>query len=434
MVPRRPRRAARGHRGAPRPGDAPRRARLERDPARARRRPRLHAGQRSFTVDAGAAVSPAFASGAVRPLVEACDARGIVATVGARYPACHRENLLQLFTSRYVADPRPAVRRLADLASSVDAVQLELGIPLRWPGAWRERSSRLHCCGAGPGTTPPLSPASSPIPMRHRRRRPLEFTTPTPAGAYMRPALGPPPVPPDGHLCVHQAAGSAAPAALRRPGRALGISSGSPAQFPDPTPSGYGDRLAGAPGRRRDRTRLALELPLPPHVWRFGRVRPRSVSTRLRGARRHGFDGPRAAARLCRAAARCASAPDAGSRSGRGRAATRRHVFRAGRARRSSRPRDLAPAPRLSTRSRWWSRSDGARRAAPRRRASLPVVWGAGPPVLFEFAACRVTDVTSPGSRAVAGATRRDIPMLTLCGVVQRAERATPLPEHLKHL
>jgi hypothetical protein len=92
-----------------------------------------------FHVEPSAAVSPAFADTAVRGLVEACAGRGIGATVGARYPARHRENLLQLFTPRYAADERGAVRALAALASRVDALQLELGIALRWPGVWRER-------------------------------------------------------------------------------------------------------------------------------------------------------------------------------------------------------------------------------------------------------------------------------------------------------
>jgi len=93
---------------------------------------------RGAAVDGKAAVSPAFAASAVPALVSACAARGIVATVGARYPARGRENLVQLFTPRYRNDPRPIVRRLAALGAA-DALQLELGVPLRWPGTWRQR-------------------------------------------------------------------------------------------------------------------------------------------------------------------------------------------------------------------------------------------------------------------------------------------------------
>src|SRR5437870_2054477 len=96
-------------------------------------------GPDPFAVGPEAAVSPAFAATAVRTLVNACASRGIGATVGARYPARARENLLQLFTRRYAGDARGLVAALASMAPAVDAVQLELGIPLRWPGPWRTR-------------------------------------------------------------------------------------------------------------------------------------------------------------------------------------------------------------------------------------------------------------------------------------------------------
>ena len=94
-------------------------------------------GADPFAVGTDAAVSPAFARGPLRSLISACGARGIGATVGARYPARARENLLQLFTPRYRDDARPLVARLAALAPRIDAVQLEMGLPLRFPGAWR---------------------------------------------------------------------------------------------------------------------------------------------------------------------------------------------------------------------------------------------------------------------------------------------------------
>ena len=90
-------------------------------------------------VGPAAAVSPAFATEALPAFVDACGARGIVATAGARYPARGRENLIQLFTPRYREDPRPLVRHLAGLGAQANAMQLELGVPLRWPGSWRRR-------------------------------------------------------------------------------------------------------------------------------------------------------------------------------------------------------------------------------------------------------------------------------------------------------
>jgi hypothetical protein len=70
----------------------------------------------------------------------ACERSGIGATFGERYPAAAKDNLLQVFTERYADDPDPAVRELARLgaAGRVCAVQLELAVPLRWPGPWRE--------------------------------------------------------------------------------------------------------------------------------------------------------------------------------------------------------------------------------------------------------------------------------------------------------
>ncbi len=138
-----------------------------------------------FAVDDHAAVSPGFAAGTVRRLVEVCAAKGLTATVGARYPARHRENLLQLFTPRYRDDPRPLVRALADLAPRIDAVQLELGIPLRWPGPWRD-AFLAACVDALPAlVTPPAgndlaaaarATASPQPPVR------LQFTSPTLCG------------------------------------------------------------------------------------------------------------------------------------------------------------------------------------------------------------------------------------------------------------
>ena len=122
-------------------------------------------GDDPFAVGPAAAVSAPFAASAVRALTSACAARGIVATIGARYPAKGRENLLQLFTPRYRDDARDLVRTLAVFADRTDAVQLELSIPLRWAGPWRERL--LEACiavvpqltGAAKATRPSTRPA-----------------------------------------------------------------------------------------------------------------------------------------------------------------------------------------------------------------------------------------------------------------------------------
>ncbi len=75
----------------------------------------------------------------LEPLRAAAAATGIGVSIGERYPASHRNNLLQLFTSR--AADHAAAQRLADWARAgrLNALQLELGIPLRWPGTWRDR-------------------------------------------------------------------------------------------------------------------------------------------------------------------------------------------------------------------------------------------------------------------------------------------------------
>jgi hypothetical protein len=68
-----------------------------------------------------------------------CHAGGIGVTVGDRYPAAGRENVLQMFTARFADDPDPRIRELARLgaAGKITAVQLELAVPLRWPGPLR---------------------------------------------------------------------------------------------------------------------------------------------------------------------------------------------------------------------------------------------------------------------------------------------------------
>jgi hypothetical protein len=83
-------------------------------------------------------VPPRFLPRLIR-FAEACRRAGIDVTVGDRYPAAGLDNMLQVFTSRYADDPDPRVRELARLgaAGKISAVQLELAVPLRWPGPLR---------------------------------------------------------------------------------------------------------------------------------------------------------------------------------------------------------------------------------------------------------------------------------------------------------
>src|SRR5207248_2625896 len=68
-----------------------------------------------------------------------------------------------------VGDRRPLVAALAAMSPAVDAVQLELGIPLRWPGSWRRRfidacraTLPLLAAGAGEVSGAPDEPPAPP--------------------------------------------------------------------------------------------------------------------------------------------------------------------------------------------------------------------------------------------------------------------------------
>jgi hypothetical protein len=86
----------------------------------------------------GAGVSAPFATGVLASLAARLHDSGIAATPGLRYPARARENLIQLFTGRHADDRRAPIRRLALASARVNAVQLELSLPLRMPGPWRD--------------------------------------------------------------------------------------------------------------------------------------------------------------------------------------------------------------------------------------------------------------------------------------------------------
>jgi hypothetical protein len=98
-------------------------------------------GHLRLPAGAGLTVGESYLRRRVRRLQRACAARGIGASLGERYPASHRNNVLQVFCERgREGDPRWAQTIAAWCgAGRVSALQLELGAPLRWPGVWRER-------------------------------------------------------------------------------------------------------------------------------------------------------------------------------------------------------------------------------------------------------------------------------------------------------
>ncbi|MBI3303603.1 MAG: hypothetical protein HYZ72_16185, partial [Deltaproteobacteria bacterium] len=92
-------------------------------------------------------LSAAFFADAVLPFRNAALAQGIDVALGRRYPAADKDNVMQVFSPRFAQDQSPLIRTLADLSTQgkVDAVQLELGVGLRWPGPERERFIEVFC-------------------------------------------------------------------------------------------------------------------------------------------------------------------------------------------------------------------------------------------------------------------------------------------------
>jgi hypothetical protein len=86
-------------------------------------------------------VSESYRLHRIEALRAACGRAGIGAPVGERYSGSHRNNLLQLFTPRAAQIDHPCARRIATWVGEerINALQLELGIPLRWPGEWRRK-------------------------------------------------------------------------------------------------------------------------------------------------------------------------------------------------------------------------------------------------------------------------------------------------------
>lgn len=100
--------------------------------------------------------SPGYVATRLAALRVACAVHGIAVSFGERYPARHHDNVLQLFRRQARATAALAPRLSAWAAAGrIEAVQLELGVPLRWPGAPRAAFRAALCAAL---TTPPREP------------------------------------------------------------------------------------------------------------------------------------------------------------------------------------------------------------------------------------------------------------------------------------
>lgn len=93
-------------------------------------------------VDEGSAgsltVGREFLAGPLERFRRGLEQRGVIATYGERWPAAHVNNAMRFFRRRDAGCASGALARWVG-EGRVQAVQLELGAPLRWPGAPRER-------------------------------------------------------------------------------------------------------------------------------------------------------------------------------------------------------------------------------------------------------------------------------------------------------
>lgn len=99
-------------------------------------------------------ISPGYAEHRLGRLRALCATEGIATAFGERYAARHPNNLLQLF--RPTATGTAAAPRLAAWVATrrVEAVQLELGVPVRWPGTYRHGFLRAAAAAFNGGTLP----------------------------------------------------------------------------------------------------------------------------------------------------------------------------------------------------------------------------------------------------------------------------------------
>ena len=99
-------------------------------------------GRLRAPAEAHVSASDRFINGPVAALFAHLDAAGIIPTFGLRYPGGASQNLLQAFTQRHAHSEIAALRQLAGLAAddAIDALQLEMSVAVRMPGAIRTSS------------------------------------------------------------------------------------------------------------------------------------------------------------------------------------------------------------------------------------------------------------------------------------------------------
>lgn len=98
----------------------------------------------------------AFFSEVLLPFQAAAVAKGLDVALGRRYPAAAKNNFMQVFSPRFLGDESDPIRALAELSTQekINAVQLELGVGLRWPGSERDCFINLFCQTLGQPPTP----------------------------------------------------------------------------------------------------------------------------------------------------------------------------------------------------------------------------------------------------------------------------------------
>lgn len=108
--------------------------------------------------------SDAFIHGPLKNLADRLRESGVIPTVGLRYPGGGSQNLLQAFTERFRESQLEPLRRLAKLAATgvIEALQLELSVAVRWPGALRHNIVEI-LAETFSQNTEPASPAPTPI-------------------------------------------------------------------------------------------------------------------------------------------------------------------------------------------------------------------------------------------------------------------------------
>jgi hypothetical protein len=125
---------------------------------------RLLSGRLQPVSAAHITASEGFINGPLAHLCAGLEAEGILPTFGLRYPAAGRQNLLQIFTPRFAQSRLEPLRALAGLCAggAIDAVQLELSVALRWPGALRDTTVGL-LVETFSGTARVAAPAKAPM-------------------------------------------------------------------------------------------------------------------------------------------------------------------------------------------------------------------------------------------------------------------------------